>query len=180
MMRSLLCLAALLPAACATTPPAADDKFAPRMFDADQLREGIPAGTTIRFRFEVKGAPVVLERWAFVSSTSTVTTIETERFAEDGTALGKERGTSAWAELAEHGHFPADKTTYEEVELDAAIGKKKCRLYKVEGKDARGEATSSSFYFARDLPGPPIRFETWKNGERIFLGEMLERSGPSS
>ncbi len=55
---------------------------------------------------------------------------------------------------------------------------KKCRRYTVVGVDDKKEPISRTFYFAYDLAGPPLRFETFKHGERIFLGEMLERTSP--
>jgi hypothetical protein len=166
-------------AACASSTPAASGELAPRMFSADELRAALPQGTELRYRFEQPNTPVVVERWVFATTTATIAVIETERFSEDGTSLGqKERGASSWVQLMEHGSFPADKTTIEDAELEAAVGKKQCRLYRVQAADDKGEAITRMFYFAKDWPGPPIRFETWKNGERIFLGEMVERKIP--
>jgi hypothetical protein len=164
--------------ACAAQPASAPtpDGFAPRMFDAAQLREAFPAGTELRFRFELEGKPTVFEHWTWVTSTSTIAVVESEHLDADGKRMAPpERSPATWQELADHGLFPADKTTIEDQELDSALGRRECRLYRVEATDAQGEPVTRTFYFAKDLPGPPIRFETWKNGRRIFRAEMIER-----
>src|SRR5688572_13654076 len=113
--------------ACATAPsgPTSAGDFAPRPFTETELATAFPAGSEMRFRFAVEGAPVFIERWVFVVSTSSIAVIESEKTTEDGAPIGhKERQQNTWAELAAHASFPAKDTTIEDVELDAAMGKK--------------------------------------------------------
>jgi hypothetical protein len=147
------------------------------MFDAAHVRAAFPRGSEIRYRFEARGSPTVIEHWTWVASTSTVAVIEVEKLDAFGKQLSTpERGASSWEELANHGLFPKDKTIIEDTEVEVGMGRFRCKLYKVDSTDEQGEAIIRTFYFAADLPGPPIRFETWKKGERIFHAEMIARS----
>lgn len=59
----------------------------------------------------------------------------------------------SWVDLQSHASFPADRTEISDEELTGPLGILPCRKYAVAGADG-----TSTFWFAVDHPGMPIRY----------------------
>lgn len=166
------------PAAVATNAPVSEaaEAIAPRPFDADQLRAGIPQGTTIRLTVAQAGKPTVEQRWEFVSCTAESATIASKVYDTSGTLLEDEGvATSTWAELNEHATFPAAATVREDAVLDGPLGHLETWRYTVTSAGDDGVMLVKRYDFAKTLPGPPALFTIERQGEEILRMAMIER-----
>jgi hypothetical protein len=161
------------PTAPAPTPAASSstshDGFAPQLFTLDQLRAGNAPGRVLELRVEIDGKPATIQRLEFTAATSDEATFHATVRDEAGNVIGDDTGTSKWAELHKHAQFPAADTTIEDnVEVTVPAGTFKTRLYTVKAGDA-----VRRFWFATDLPGPPVQFTTEKAGKVVQRAQML-------
>ena len=118
---------------------------------------------------EADGKPTTIEHWEFTASDEAQATIHAITKDETGKVLADETGSSKWEELHKHGQFPAAATTIEDnVEITVPAGTFKTRLYTVKA----GEATRR-FWFATELPGPPVQFTTEQAGKVVMRAQML-------
>lgn len=152
------------------TPRKSDGAIAPRLFSLEQLRQGVPKGRVVELRIEVEGKPTIVDHWEFTAVDADGATIHSVTRDASGQILGDETGTSKWTELHDHAKFPAATTRFEDgVTLTVPAGTFKTRLYTV-----RPDATTvRRFWFAVDLPGPPVQFTTEKDGKVVMRAEML-------
>lgn len=159
---------AVQPALASAVPaPAAD--IAPMLFTVDQLRAGNPQGRVIELRMQEEGKPTVVEHWEFSAVDADTATIHAITRDETGKVIADETGTSKWTELHQHGAFPAAATTIEEdVSVTVPAGTFVTQLYTV----TQGDATRR-FWFAKELPGPPVQFETERGGKVVMRAQML-------
>lgn len=142
---------------------------APRLFTVEQLRAGTPQGRVIELRIEAAGKPTIIDRWDFVAVDEVGATIRSVTRDEAGAVIAEDVGTSTWAELHAHGAFPAATTTVEDgVDLSVPAGTFMTRLYTVTDGD-----TTRRFWFAVDLPGPPVQFTTEQGGTLVLRASML-------
>lgn len=153
--------------AVAETSTAGD--IAPSLFTVEQLRAGNPPGRVIEYRAEAEGKPAKLEYLEFVAATPDEATIHSITKDETGAVLADQSSTAKWIDLHKHGQFPAAATTIEDnVELTVPAGTFKTRLYTVKDGD-----TTKRYWFAVDLPGPPIQFTTERAGKLVQRAQML-------
>lgn len=150
--------------------PAADGSFAPRLFSLEQLRQGTQKGRVIELRIAVEGKPPMVDHWEFTAVDADGATIHSVTRDANGQVIADETGTSKWTELHDHAKFPSASTRFEDgVVLTVPAGTFKTRLYTV-----RSDATTvRRFWFAVDLPGPPVQFTTEKDGKVVMRAEML-------
>ena len=125
---------------------------APTPFTAAEIREGCPKGRTITTRHETPGEPDVVEVSRFVESDHQGAVIESRG----------ERYHVGWADLQAHASFPAESTTIEDDTIEIPIGRLRCKRYRVA---SNGKVTT--FWFAVDLPGMPVRYVSEKEGEVV-------------
>lgn len=152
---------------------------APLPFTASQIREAMPTGTRIRFSLAVNGGPPVFQEWLVTDNTEL--DVEIEFRALDGAGVvidGPARDRDAWEALKMHAAFPAANTARMEARLETPMGPYDCWLYQVERSGPDGQPQTERFWFARTLPGPPVRWETSRGGEVVQLLAMVERSLP--
>jgi hypothetical protein len=139
------------------------------LFTVADLRNGNQPGRVIELRMEADGKPTTIEHWEFTAASDETTTIHSITKDETGKVLADETGTSTWAELHKHGQFPASATMIEDnVEITVPAGTFKTRLYTVKAGDA-----TRRFWFATELPGPPVQFTTEQNGTIVQRAQML-------
>lgn len=139
------------------------------LFTVEQLRAGCPQGRKIELRIEMAGKPAIIEDWEFTKVDKLSATIHSVTHDEAGDPISEETSTSKWSDLYEHGKFPAATTTVEDkVPLSIPAGEFTTRLYTV-----RDGATTKQFWFATDLPGPPVQFTTEKDGAVVMRATML-------
>lgn len=175
-MKTILAILAL--AACGGSPPPLEKKppapevkseFAPTLFTVEQLRAGNAKGRVIELRMEIDGKPPTTEHWEFTAVDHESATIHAITRDEAGKVLADQTGTSKWADLHKHGQFPAVATTFEDnVEITVPAGTFKTRLYTV-----KVDGTLRRFWFAADLPGPPVQFTTEKDGKVVMRAQMV-------
>jgi hypothetical protein len=132
----------------------------PTPFSAAQIRDGCPAGRTIRLREENVGEPPTFRRIVFTEGDAETSVQELQATDADGTPLGQPSlGRSTWLDLQRHASQPADATTVREVRLELPFGELDCWLYTVQAPDAE-----LRFWFAKELPGMPAQVEEWVDG----------------
>jgi hypothetical protein len=147
---------------------------APTPFTADEIRQGCPAGRTIRLRVDVPGETSFLRVSRFVEADEAGATLERSRLSLDGDPLGEsDVGRVTWRELQAHASFPAERTTIESERIETAIGELDCLRYTV-----RDGATEDVFWFARDLPGMPIQYLTREDGQVVSTVSVEDNSTP--
>jgi hypothetical protein len=152
----------------ATTPPATED-IAPQLHTVEQLRDGSPRGRKIALRIELEGKPTTIERWEFTVVDAERATIHAITRDESGAVVSDQTGTSTWSELHAHAGFPRASTTIEDsVSITVPAGTFVTRLYTVQVGDA-----TRRFWFAVDLPGPPVQFTTERGGKVVMRAQML-------
>ena len=154
--------------------------LAPTPFTAAEIRASSPAGKLITSQVEGDD-PTVRVTNRYVSCDDDGAEIERTEYAADGAVVEQDVGRSTWLDLQRHAAFPADRTTVDEVVLDGPLGSRDCLLYTVDaGPVVR------RFWFARSLPGMPVRVVTSEDGVAtstravvsIELSESHDRAAP--
>ena len=163
-----------LSAGCAAPPPpraqppaaTVDAGDAPYPYTVDEIRSGCHERIVVS-RMKA-GQPATRERWTFGdvdADTARITTTPLD-------AEGKETGTPAtetvkWADLHEHARFPLAKTTLTEESVTIPAGTFVAARYFV-----RDGETTKTYWFARELPGPPVKLVVMKGAELVMVMTM--------
>lgn len=145
-------------------------------FSADVIRDATDEGRTYRYRVAGNdGRAEQVIRFSEVDLAGAM--VETTVMNARGEAAGEPRRKRVtWDELERHAHFPP-KTTRAEVACRTPAGAFACLVYTV--RDAEGQ---TRFFFAKSLPGAPVRVTADRGGREVVVMELLEhRAGvPSS
>ncbi len=143
---------------------------APTPFSAEEIRAGCQPQRTIRLRVEPADAEPFIRVNRFLEADAEGALQEARRFSLSGTPLepaSVQRVT--WIGFQEHASFPEEATTIETGTVDLPGGSYPCWHYLVREGD-----TERSFWFAKSLPGMPVRMEEREGGALTFRMLMLE------
>ena len=88
-----------------------------------------------------------------------------------------QRATSSWEELRDHARFEALATLSQEASVEVAAGRYDCWQYAVGSVDERGPFVTT-YWFAKDKPGPPVKQVVDRQGEVEFVLELVEHRAP--
>jgi hypothetical protein len=175
---------------------------APYPFTVYELRAGCPLGRVIEYRIEREGSPARVERWVFAPLDPDTVSVTTTAFDADGKPDGAPTTESAkWTELHEHARFPQSATQIYNESLTLPAGTFDVMRYVVRKRDKRDESDEpgkrskpddgeseqssarstledgkgsqvSTYWFARNLPGPPVKVEIVKDGHPVMTMTM--------
>ncbi len=162
------------------TPPAEPrvPDFLPPPFTADQIRDAMPIGTTLRFERRAPDGSG-FQTWTVTGSTETHATISFQPEMADGTPLGAAAvRTNAWTDLRDHAKFDASKAVASDRPVTTEPGTGPGRHY-VLTEPTKGGDVVSELDFALTLPGPPIRMSVRApDGSLDHEMILLERRSP--
>ncbi len=148
--------------------------LAPTPFTADEIRAGCPDGRRIRMAIEVDGELVGYRTNRFYAVDRDGASLESARFDASGVQDGpSEAGRVTWLELQRHAAFPAARATIEPETIETPMGPLECLRYSVPGDDG-----TDVFWFARAIPGMPIRYETIADGRVRVRVTVIENELP--
>jgi hypothetical protein len=147
----------------------------PTPFSADEIRQGCPAGRTIRTLVVRAGEEPYVRVIRFLTGDETGADQEAWNETPDGTRLTEtETGHSNWRELQGHASMPADRTTVTEEEIEIPAGRFACLRYTRTDENGVGD-----FWFAKSAPGMPLKFEKLVDGEVVFSSTTLSDERPA-
>ena len=144
----------------------------PTPFTADEIRAASPAGKTITLRVETAGEPAYTMVSRIVAADADGADREYCRIADDGTPGPVRASRSTWLELQSHASFAAAAAVVETDLLDTPLGRLDCLRYTV----THG-AEVDTFWFARELPGMPVRIVRTRDGLVTETVTMVANAG---
>lgn len=154
--------------------PAAVEASGPP-FSAEVIRDATGEGRTYRYRVAGNdGRAEQVIRFTEVDLSGAL--VETTVMNARGEAAGEPRlKRVSWEDLERHAHFPP-RTTVVDKPCRTPAGSFECLVYTV--RDADGE---TRFFFAKSLPGAPVRVTADRSGREVMVMELLEhRAGDAS
>ncbi|MFI5402349.1 MAG: hypothetical protein ACHQ1G_05380 [Planctomycetota bacterium] len=175
-MRRLFCLSLLLPLATAAPDENEEARrlrpdHAPVPFTADQIREACREGRTDTYRIELRNEKPSKHTAKFLKCDREGAEVEATNTLKDGTVTTtKER--QAWVDFQTQASFPAIDTKITEETIEVPAGKFECWLYTVQKKE--GDPAVVRLYFAKKLPGHPVKITSEEKGKAIFTMTLLE------
>ncbi len=151
------------------------DGAAPTPFTAAQIREACPPGRRSTYRIEIPGRPVILQTFHFREGDAEGCAIEMIRTNLEGTSIAEpSTSRSTWEELQSHASWPMEFTTIRVADVEVPAGTyPKALLYRIE-RTAGGKATVTESYFAKELPGPPVKMVQLVDGETLMTMTLVE------
>lgn len=156
-----------------TDPHVLDADHAPTPFTADEIRAGCPEGRTIRLRAEAPGQEPMVRVNRYLECDEVGALLERSAETVDGSPLGEPQADRVtWLDLQRHASFPAAITRIEKDTINTAIGELACLRYTV-----RADGVDQVFWFAKELPGMPIRFLTRQGDGVLASFEVFEDTG---
>lgn len=179
MMRLFLLWSFLLGAlaACSATAEVADwptEGTAPRPYTAEQIRDAHPDGTELKFLVHQTDADAVVQVMRFGGATAEGTTVESWTETRDGVRVGASKKQRAgWQELRDHAAYDAALTARERSACSVKAGDYECWHYTVRAAD-KADQTVQHFYFAIDMPGPPVLLVVQRGDDEVLCIELLE------
>lgn len=157
-----------------------DDSLAemlPAPFSAQLLRDTAFVGMQLLYHVESRDEAPHLRLTTYLELDDTHVTFEMERLDTDGNLIDDPiEGTTTWAELADHGSYPRAMTTIHDTVIEVVAGTFDCWLYEVRivTEDGPGRIRA---YFAKERPGPPVRFEQYVGDDLDYLMELIDGFG---
>jgi hypothetical protein len=142
----------------------------PTPFTADEIRAGCQPGRTLRsLVVEANAAPKVRVS-GFVSADADGAEQDSWEETPEGTRLSEpQRRRSTWLDFQQHASFPAATTERAEEEIEIPAGRFDCLRYTTHDGGA-----VRTFWFARSLPGMPLRFEERIGDEVVYSSTAIE------
>jgi hypothetical protein len=164
---------------CDATPPAksaspatsssAEAEMADPPYTAKQIRDATKVGRRYEWRLELQGQPPVRKVMSFTRVDDQGCDTHAEGLDESGKAIAPPKdGHATWEELRAHALFPKKSVVLSDETITIPAGTFVCTLYTVtEGDEV------SRFWFAKELPGPPVQFSTEKGGQLMMKSTLL-------
>ena len=113
---------------------------------------------------------VMKQTFAFRDGDKQGCTFTISKFKEDGTPDGKPRSSQVtWKQLQAHASYPVKGTRITPETIQLKAGKFECWVYT---REAAGQV--SRFYFAKKLPGPPVKLVVDREGKTVYSMVMVE------
>jgi hypothetical protein len=142
----------------------------PTPFSAAEIRDASVPGLTIRSLIERQGAEPVIRVVRFDARDADGGFGDSWTEAPDGARLTEpERHHSTWLELQGHASMPAQRTTIDEETFEIPAGRfEGWRYARTDGEKV------DTFWFAKSMPGAPLRYETRVGGEVVFRSTAVE------
>ncbi|MDX1689997.1 MAG: hypothetical protein R3290_03125 [Acidimicrobiia bacterium] len=146
------------------------DDHHPTPFSAEEIRAACRPGRRSTYRVEQAGGDPVLSVSEFVEGDA-----ETGQFVATTTDLAGEpigepkRGSATWGDLQAHASYPEDGTTVVEERREVPAGTYDCWRYTRSDGD-----TTTTAWFAKTLPGPPIDRIVERDGTVISRMVLLD------
>jgi hypothetical protein len=147
----------------------------PTPFSAEEIRAACAAGRLTVYRVREGDAEPYVMRWEFIAGDEHEG--QARRWTEqiDGTPLtDPHESSSSWEALQGHASYRADRTTLEATRVTLECGEFDCWLYTSTGDDGM----VSRAWFARTLPGPPVRFESESDGRVVYANDLIDFIDP--
>jgi hypothetical protein len=172
----------------ACSSPRADQSREPTLeiarqpYTAAELARAHPVDTYTLYRIRAQGQPVMLKRTLWTRSDEQGCGMENFDWAEDAPQeVVQHSGSATWTELKDHASFPAALTDISSDSIQVEAGKFECWLYRfeepaspgAEGAPEPGPAALNLFWFAKDSPGSPVRYQVHVGGETVFDMELI-------
>jgi len=169
----------LLMFACADPPPAtplppeipemeqekAQPEQIPAPFTPEQIREAMPKGRILIWQVTNEGK-VNQQRWFVRAADEREVTLVIQDYSDVAKTMEPESVlTAKWSDLRDHAVFPPGSTVRTEETVDL-LGQHDCFVYTVTD-----DVGVSNYWFAKDMPGPPIRHTIARDGAVVY--EML-------
>ncbi len=152
-------------------PHLLDPDHLPTPFTADEIRIGCQPGRMIRALVEQQGASPLIHVTRFTSADADGAEQEAWDETVDGVPLGEPKvRRSRWLDFQGHASFPASTTEVTEESIEIPAGRFDCLVY-----TQRDGGSIQRFWFARSLPGMPIRFEERDGALMTWARGRLER-----
>jgi len=148
---------------------------APTPYSAQQIRKACPDGGFVRFRIETPDSPAVFSVVRFLEGTDAETTLESGMEDAQGKPAGAPQTLRVkWTDLQGHASFHESDTRIEAASAMTPLGIFNCWKYTVRKKTETGESVAT-YWFAKDLPGPPVLLEEHLGGKKIKTMTQIER-----
>lgn len=171
---SLALVAPLVGCGAATPGPLepSDPTLLQRPFTAEQIRAEWVPGLHVTLHRWSRDQGESIEHMRVRDATAEVAVIEVSVTTERGEALGPAQElTATWEELRDHASYPAARATLEERRLETELGTRDCLCYRVTM-----DGVVTDYWFARDLPGPPVHMEERHDGELVLTLDQVTRT----
>lgn len=147
---------------------------APTPFSAEAIYAGCPRDRKIVYQVETLGQPVIFQTIKFVTVYEDEVVFETVTTGMDGKQRGPKRMTTGkWKDLQAHASFPEKQTSIRKVSFTVPAGTFDCWLYEVT-LEKDGKTSVQKYWFAINLPGPPVCFEETANDRVAYKMTMLK------
>lgn len=173
-MRALPSLLLILSAAVAAGPDEANrlrPDHAPTPYTAEQIRKACGEGRTDVFRIEKAGEKPWTYTIKFLKGDREAAEVESFNAAEDGKVISRSKDRQMWVDFQAHASFLELDTKITEETIEVPAGKFDCWLYTVQKRDA---GATVRMWFAKKLPGPPVKMATEEAGKTVFSMTLKE------
>lgn len=147
------------------------EDHAPTPFSSKEIARVCSTGLELKYKIEQQGKPTVYQITWFTNSDFRGSDIEVTTTNMEGAVLEEKSAHATWLSLQSHASFPEKDCVITLETLKLECGKFNCWLYTV-----KGDGGVSRFWFARNLPGPPVLYEQLKNGKQIYLMTLIRNS----
>ena len=147
---------------------------APTPFSAEEIYKGCPRGRKIVYQVETFGQPVSFQTLEFVTVHEDKVVYESVTKGMDGKQQGPRRMTTGtWKDLQAHASFPGKQTTIKKESFTVPAGTFDCWRYEVT-LEKGGKTSVQRYWFAVNLPGPPVCVEETVDNRVVFKMTMLK------
>jgi hypothetical protein len=143
---------------------------APTPYTAAEIRAHSGEGRINKWRMvSSKGEFISVQR--FLGADARGAKIQSFLTRADGVQSGSgEDMSGTWEEFQSHASYPAEQTVITSDRVNVPAGEFDCWLYRVREEPD----TVLRFWFAKDLPGPPVRVEIERSGAVDLDMQLVE------
>ncbi len=145
--------------------------MAPTPYTADQIREANPPGSWKLYQIVADGRRLQ-QRFEFVENANPdLAALAVTMTDDSGVKIDANRPAPAtWTSLQSHGSYEAHKTLLGRDRISIEAGEFDCWTYAVDGR----EGDLSFFWFATNMPGPPVLMEKRVDGKATLRMELKD------
>jgi hypothetical protein len=147
-------------------------------YTAAQIASACPVGRKIVFFVEIEGQKQ-LQVLEFKEVNAIGAALEATTLDDQGKEMQRKKSEVTWEELRSHAEFPAARAKRREGDVLTPAGPFACWIYTVTSDPLDAETSETTFWFAKKLPGPPVRIEARKrDGKSIAYSMTLAENTP--